>query len=92
MADFEPYSDEVCAKAIASFQERLVEADNLMKDKNGMINYETCWKAMRKEGPMILNVAKHLLSMHITRHHREEQQMWDNDMITDEDKAVIENG
>jgi len=40
MADFEPYSDEVCAKAIASFQERLVEADNLMKDKNGKIDYE----------------------------------------------------
>ena len=32
MADFEPYSDEVCAQAIKSFQERLVEADNLMKD------------------------------------------------------------
>ena len=91
MADFEPYSDEVCAESINSFQKRLVEADNLMKDDNGMMNYEICWKAMRKEGPMILNVAKHLLSMHITRHHREEQQMWDNDMITDEDKAVIEN-
>ena len=74
MADFEPYSDEVCAEAIKNFQERLVEADNLMKDKNGMINYETCWKAMRKEGPMILNVAKHLLSMHINRHHWREGQ------------------
>ena len=72
MADFEPYSNEVCAKAIESFQERLVEADNLMKDSNGMMNYETCWKAMRKEGPMILNVAKHLFSMHINRHHRNE--------------------
>ena len=41
MADFEPYSDEVCAEAIKSFQERLVEADNLMKDSNGMMNYET---------------------------------------------------
>ena len=91
MSDFEPYSDEVCAKAIASFQERLVEADNLMKDKNGKIDYETCWKAMRKEGPMILNVTKHLFSMHINSHHRDEQQMWDNEMITDEDKAVIEN-
>ena len=72
MSDFEPYSDEVCAKAIASFQERLVEADNLMKDKNGKIDYETCWKAMRKEGPMILNVTKHLFSMHINSHHRRE--------------------
>ena len=72
MADFEQYSDEVCAESIISFQERLMEADNLKKDSNGMMNYETCWKAMRKEGPMILNVAKHLLSMHITRHHRSE--------------------
>ena len=72
MADFEPYSDEVCAEAIKSFQERLVEADNLMKDDNGRMNYETCWKAMRKEGPMILNVAKHLFSLHINRHHQRE--------------------
>ena len=87
MADFDPYSDEVCAESINSFQKRLVEADNLMKDDNGMMNYETCWKAMRKEGPMLLNVAKHLFTIHI----RAEQRMWDNDMITDEDKAVIEN-
>ena len=73
MADFEPYSDEVCAESIKSFQERLMEADNLKKDANGMMNYEICWKAMRKEGPMILNVAKHLFSMHITRHHRIEE-------------------
>ena len=59
------YSDETCAEAIKSFQERLVEADNLKKDSNGMMNYETCWKAMRKEGPMILNVAKHLLNEHL---------------------------
>ena len=72
MSDLILYSDEVCAEAINSFQKRLVEADNLMKDDNGMMNYEICWKAMRKEGPMILNVAKHLLSMHITRHHRSE--------------------
>ena len=72
MADFEQYSDKVGAESITSFQERLMEADNLKKDSNGMMNYETCWKAMRKEGPMILNVAKHLLSMHITRHHRSE--------------------
>ena len=85
MADFEPYSDEVCAESINSFQKRLVEADNLMKDDNGMMNYEICWKAMRKEGPMILNVAKHLFTLHL-----QEKKMWENDMITDEDKAVIE--
>ena len=62
MTDFEMYSKETCEQAINSFQERLVEADNLMKDKNGMIDYETCWKAMRKEGPMILNVTKHLFT------------------------------
>ena len=65
MADFEPYSDEVCAESINSFQERLMEADNLKKDANGMMNYEICWKAMRKEGPMILNVAKHLFGKHL---------------------------
>ena len=64
MADFEPYADEVCAQAIKDFQERLMEADNLKKDKNGKIDYEICWKAMRKEGPMILNVAKHLFAEH----------------------------
>ena len=87
MADFEQYSDEVCAEAINSFQERLMEADNLKKDSNGMLTYEICWKAMLKEGPMILNVAKHLFTLHL-----QEKQMWENDMITDEDKAVIENG
>ena len=87
MADFELYTNETCAKVIESFQERLMEADNLMKDSNGMMNYEVCWKAMRKEGPMILNVAKHLFTLHL-----QEKQMWENDMITDEDKAVIENG
>ena len=87
MSDLIMYSDEVCAEAINSFQKRLVEADNLMKDDNGKIDYEICWKAMRKEGPMILNVAKHLFTLHL-----QEKQMWENDMITDEDKAVIENG
>jgi len=65
MADFEPYSDEVCAKSIKSFQERLMEADNLKKDDNGRMNYETCWNAMRQEGPMILNVTKHLFAEHL---------------------------
>ena len=87
MTDFEMYSDKTCDEAIISFQKRLVEADNLMKDSNGMMNYEICWKAMRQEGPAILNVAKHLFTLHL-----QEKQMWENDMITDEDKAVIENG
>ena len=65
MADFEQYSDEVCAESINSFQERLMEADNLKKDANGRMNYEICWRAMRKEGPMILNVAKHLFGEHL---------------------------
>ena len=65
MADFEMYSDKTCDEAIISFQKRLVEADNLMKDSNGKIDYETCWKAMRKEGPMILNVTKHLFAEHL---------------------------
>ena len=65
MADFEMYSDKTCDEAIISFQERLKEADNLKKDDNGMMNYETCWNAMRKEGPMILNVTKHLFEEHL---------------------------
>ena len=65
MADFEQYSDEVCAESITSFQERLMEADNLMKDAYGMMNYETCWKAERIEGPLILNVTKHLFAEHL---------------------------
>ena len=65
MSDYERYSDEVCVESIKSFQERLMEADNLKKDANGRMNYETCWKAMRKEGPMILNVAKHLFAEHL---------------------------
>ena len=65
MADFDPYSDETCEEAIKNFQERLMEADNLKKDPNGKMNYETCWNAMRKEGPMILNVTKHLFEEHL---------------------------
>ena len=72
MADFNPYSDETCEEAIKNFQERLMEADNLKKDSNGMMNYENCWKAMRKEGSLILNVTKHLFSLHINSHHRRE--------------------
>ena len=75
MADFDMYTDETCEEAIKSFQERLVEADNLKKDSNGMMNYETCWKAMRKEGSMILNVTKHLFSLHINSHHRKEENV-----------------
>jgi len=58
--DFEMYSNEVCIKAMNDFQEKLMEVDNLKKDGNGNMNFESSWKAMRKEGPMILNVAKHL--------------------------------
>ena len=72
MPDFEMYSDETCAESIKNFQERLMEADNLKKDPNGKMNYETCWNAMRQEGPMILNVTKHLFSLHINRHHQKE--------------------
>ena len=65
MPDFEMYSDETCAESIKNFQERLMEADNLKKDKNGNLDFESCWKAMRKEGPMILNVTKHLFEEHL---------------------------
>ena len=74
MADFDMYTDETCQKAIDDFQLKLKDADNLKKDSNGMIDFESCWKAMRKEGPMILNVTKHLFSLHINRHHWREGQ------------------
>ena len=73
MADFEMYTDETCEEAIKNFQERLKDADNLKKDSNGMIDFESSWKAMRKEGSMILNVTKHLFSLHINHHHRKEE-------------------
>ena len=72
MPDFEMYTDETCEEAIKNFQERLKEADNLKKDKNGNLDFESCWKAMRKEGSLILNVTKHLFSLHINRHHQKE--------------------
>jgi hypothetical protein len=59
------YTDETCQKAIDDFQERLKDADNLKKDKNGNLDFESCWKAMRKEGPAILNVTKHLFAEHL---------------------------
>ena len=58
-------NEDHAIEVIKSFQERLMEADNLKKDANGMMNYETCWNAMRKEGPMILNVTKHLFAEHL---------------------------
>ena len=73
MADFDMYSDETCQTAIDDFQLKLKDADNLKKDENGNLDFEGCWKAMRKEGPMILNVTKHLFSLHINRHHRREE-------------------
>ena len=66
MADFEMYSDETCEKAIESFQQKLMDADNLKKDENGMIDYEPFWKVMRKEGPMILNITKPVSYTHLT--------------------------
>ena len=74
MADFDMYTDETCQKAIDDFQLKLKDADNLKKDSNGMIDFESSWKAMRKEGPMILNVTKHLFSLHINRLHWREGQ------------------
>ena len=58
-------NEDHAIEVIKSFQERLMEADNLKKDDNGRMNYETCWNAMRKEGPMILNVTKHLFAEHL---------------------------
>ena len=75
-----------CVEVIAKFQERLMDADNLKKDDNGRMNYETCWQAMRQEGPAILNVTKHLLT------YFQETNAWyiENKHIID--RAMYEDG
>ena len=75
-----------CVEVIAKFQERLMDADNLKKDDNGRMNYETCWQAMRQEGPDILNVTKHLLT------YFQETNAWyiENEHIID--RAMYEDG
>ena len=75
-----------CVEVIAKFQERLMDADNLKKDDNGRMNYETCWQAMRQEGPAILNVTKHLLT------YFQETNAWyiENKHIID--RAMYEEG
>ena len=75
-----------CVEVIAKFQERLMYADNLKKDDNGRMNYETCWQAMRQEGPAILNVTKHLLT------YFQETNAWyiENKHIID--RAMYEDG
>ena len=75
-----------CVEVIAKFQERLMDADNLKKDVNGRMNYETCWQAMRQEGPAILNVTKHLLT------YFQETNAWyiENKHIID--RAMYEEG
>ena len=59
----EIYSDEACAKAIDTFQERLKEADNFKGGPNP--DYKEFWLTMRRDGPNILNVAKHLFTLHL---------------------------
>ena len=63
MPDFEMYSDETCEEAIKNFQQKLMDADNF---KGGTKpDYKEFWLTMRKEGPMILNVTKHLYEEHL---------------------------
>ena len=62
-SSIEIYSDESCAKAIDTFQERLKEADNFKGGPNP--DYKEFWLTMRREGPNILNVAKHLFTLHL---------------------------
>ena len=63
MADFEMYSDETIDKAIKSFQQKLMDADNFHGGDRP--DYKEFWQAMRLEGPMILNVTKHLFAEHL---------------------------
>ena len=80
-------TEEVRAvEVITKFQERLMEADNLKKDANGMMNYETCWQAMRQDGPAILNVAKRLLQ------YFQETNTWYEENKSIIDRALHEDG
>ena len=63
MADFEMYSDETIDKAIKSFQQKLMDADNFHGGDRP--DYKEFWQAMRLEGPMILNATKHLFAEHL---------------------------
>ena len=80
-------TEEVRAvEVITKFQERLRDADNLKKDDNGRMNYETCWKAMRQEGPDILNVTKKLLQ------YFQETNTWNEENKVIIDRALYEHG
>jgi hypothetical protein len=68
------YTDETYQKAIDDFQQKLKDADNLQKDKYGNLDFESCWKALRTEGPTILNVTKHLFSLHINRNNQKKEK------------------
>jgi len=63
MADFEMYSKERCEKVINDFQQKLMDADNFHGGDRP--DYKEFWQAMRKEGPAILNVAKHLYTEYL---------------------------
>ena len=63
MADFEMYSDETIDKAIKSFQQKLMDADNFHGGDRP--DYKEFWQAMRLEGPMILKSTKHLFAEHL---------------------------
>ena len=79
------YSEETCAEAIKSFQERLVEVDTLKKDKN--VKYlEICWQTMRQEGPAVLNVAKYLMT------YFQETNAWYNENKSIIDRALLQHG
>jgi len=80
------YSKETCAEVIKSFQERLLEADTLEKDKNGNLDFEVCWQAMRQEGPAILNVAKYLMN------YFQETNAWYNENKSIIDRALLQHG
>ena len=57
------YSDETIDKAIKSFQQKLMDADNFHGGDRP--DYKEFWQAMRLEGPMILNATKHLFAEHL---------------------------
>ena len=60
MEDFEMYPDETIAKAIKSFQQKLMDADNFHGGDRP--DYKEFWQAWRQQGPAMLNLTKELMT------------------------------
>jgi hypothetical protein len=56
------YSKESIQKIKANFQDLLVDADNFPRDAKDT-SYKQFWLGLRKEGPEILGLVRHLMGV-----------------------------